>query len=81
MKNLIAFILITVFSGQLMSNNIPENKTAHVYAFSGLKLRIQPNMESEVLEIIPYGDKVQVLNNSGHSQRIEWMSGEWVEVI
>lgn len=81
MKNLIALLLILTFSISLNGNNEPVSPTTmHVYAYSGLKLRTQPTLNSEVVKVIPYGDKVTLIAKSGTHQVIEWMSGEWVKV-
>lgn len=81
MKNLIALILILTFSITLHGNNEPKSpETMHVYAYSGLKLRTQPTLQSEVIKVIPYGDKVTLVEKTGEQQVIEWMSGEWVKV-
>ena len=80
MKNLIVFITLTFFSGSLLAHNLPTPVTSHVYAHSGLKLRIEPSTHAEVIKIIPYGDKVTVLETMEEQQRIEWMSGHWVKV-
>ena len=80
MKNLIAFLILTFFSGTMMGHNGPESRTSRVYAPSGLKLRVHPNTEGEILKIIPYGDKVIVMEEMLENERIEWMSGHWVKV-
>ncbi len=85
MKNLIALFLALAFAVTLVGNTepvtkTPHQKTLHVYAYSGLKLRTQPTTQSEVVKIIPYGDKVTLLEQSGQHETIEWMSGEWVKV-
>lgn len=81
MKNLIVFLTLTFFSGSLLSHNNPvPEKSNRVYAHSGLKLRIEPSTHSEVIKVIPYGDRVTVLETHDEQQRIEWMNGNWVKV-
>ncbi len=84
MKNLIAFLLLTIFAEPMMATTIntePATSTKYVYAFSGLKLRAQPKSDGQVLKVIPYGDKVIILEESENSATIEWLSGKWVKVI
>lgn len=80
MKNLIAFLTFVFFSGPMMGHNGPELGTMQVYAPSGLKLRIHPSTDGEVLKVIPYGDKVAILDEMPQKERIEWMSGHWMKV-
>lgn len=80
MKNLIAFLTLIFLSGPAVGHNSPELGTMQVYAPSGLKLRIHPSTEGEVLKVIPYGDKVAVLDEMPQKERIEWMSGHWMKV-
>jgi len=79
MKNLIAFLTIIFFYGNLMAVEPPVNNRK-VYAFSGLKLRVSPGLDSEVLTVIPYGESVQLLEKTELHESIEWMSGHWVKV-
>jgi len=80
MKNLIAFLILTVSSNFLMADIEPTLSTKYIYAYSGLKLRATPGSDGQVLKVIPYGDKVTILENSEKEDLIEWMSGHWVLV-
>jgi len=85
MKNLIAFLLIGLFSTQMMAHNLSNNNNPtpsakYVYAYSGLKLRAQPANDGQVLKVIPYGEKVTIIEESENSATIEWLSGKWVKV-
>lgn len=79
MKNLIAFLTLIIFSGNLMGSEPPINNKK-VYAFSGLKLRVSPGLDTEVLTVIPYGESVKLLEKTELHESIEWMSGHWVKV-
>ena len=56
----------------------------NVYASSGLKLRAHPNTASEVIDIIPFGSQVIVINTFDPSEentaRIDWIDGHWILV-
>lgn len=80
MKNLIAFLVLTLSSSFLMAEVEPTTSTKYIYAYSGLKLRATPGSEGEILKVIPYGDKVTVIEQSDKKDLIEWMSGHWVKV-
>jgi len=49
-------------------------------AFSGLKIRSAPNLNGQVLTVIPFGERVEVIGKSSIEERIEWMSGNWIKV-
>lgn len=87
MKNLIAFILFGFLSVPMFStdhtnpdNNSPAPQTLKVYAESGLNLRDNPDTDSRVLKVIPYGSSVTVVETTPDTKVIEWMSGNWVLV-
>ncbi len=82
MKNCICFILIASTSLSLYSLPNPGEDTMNVIALSGLKLRTAPYMESQVIDIIPFGQPVYVLEH-GETDKdfvIEWTRGHWVEI-
>ena len=79
MKNLIAVIIFAFMASFLKANTEPlESK--YVYAFSGLKLRSLPGVEGDVIKVIPFGAKVQILEMTNLEETIEWMQGSWVKV-
>jgi len=80
MKNLMVLMMITLFAGLTMAEVDPQLNTKYVYAYSGLKLRSQPNLEGQILKVIPYGHKVTILETVEKTDRIEWMTGQWVKV-
>ncbi len=61
-----------------------EGQVLNVFATSGLKLRAFPNLQSEVMDIVPFGDQVTVLNtfefSDEKSDRIDWIDGHWILV-
>lgn len=85
MKNLIC-ILVVSFVGNILSAHTaidltnPEPETVNVMAFSGLKIRTAPGLESQVLKVIPFGERVNVLEKSEISENVEWFSGQWIKV-
>ncbi len=56
----------------------------NVYAQSGLKMRMAPDINAESIIVIPYGDEVVVLNtfqfSEEKSDRIGWIDGHWILV-
>jgi hypothetical protein len=87
MKKLaIIFCLISI-SIRATSDTLPtycEGTILNVYASSGMKLRAFPNKNAEVLDIVRYGDKVEVINTFAFSadktDRIDWLDGHWILV-
>ena len=79
MKNLMCFVLI-VFLSQVSWANNPEPKSLSVIAFSGLKIRSTPSIDGRVLDVVAFGEKVTVLEESELSETIEWIRGNWIKV-
>ena len=87
MKKLaIIFCLISI-SIRATSDTLPtysEGTILNVYASSGMKLRAFPNKNAEVLDIVRYGDEVEVINTFAFSDdkadRIDWLDGHWILV-
>ena len=85
MKN-IWLVLLVILTIPLASAHSPwsEGQVLNVFASSGLKLRALPNRQSEVLDIVKFGDQVIVLNTfdfcEDRADRIEWMDGHWIYV-
>lgn len=80
MKNLIMMLVLAFTGSGLFSNNPVEPQNHQVIAFSGLKLRAEPNTSGKVLKIIPFGQSVEMLETEIKRQSIEWLSGHWVKV-
>ncbi len=78
--------MITLIFGMTtgFANNNPETterKTYNVVANSGLKMRSGPELNSRVIKIIPYGDRVyEVADSIMKNDMIEWMSGKWIKI-
>lgn len=80
MKNLIAFLIFTLFSQGLFATATPTPAITYVYASSGLNLRTAPETNGQIIKVIPFGDKVEIIEYTEKSQQIEWMEGLWVKV-
>lgn len=84
MNMLIKFIaLILITSTTLLANNKPSEGTLlQVNAPSGLKLRVEPTLQSTVLDIMPYGSFVslQEFESFNVVDRVEWNDGNWIKV-
>jgi len=84
MKNLICILIISFSSITSQAFNtepiIPEPILSNVTAFSGLKIRTAPGLESQVLKIIPFGESVEIVESNITSSTIEWMEGHWTKI-
>lgn len=85
-KAIVFVIALCVFSYSTFANNpgYPAGTFLNVFAQSGLKLRSQPSLHADVLDIVDYGEKVEVIDNfdfcEDHADRIEWLDGHWIMV-
>ena len=87
MKKITAVIFLALSATYCFAHSVPpytEGVVLNVFANSGLKLRAFPNQNAEVLDIVRYGDEVQVINtfafSDDKSDRIDWMDGHWILV-
>lgn len=82
----IAFFITMILVIPLTHASTPwtEGQVLNVFATSGLKLRSLPNLHSEVLDVVRFGDQVTVINSfdfcEDKSQRVEWIDGHWIYV-
>jgi hypothetical protein len=88
----IPFALALLFTVQIFATNIqaltdttvsePSNST--VFALSGLKLRLAPALNAEVITVIDFGEAVTVLKTLDDQlytpPEIEWTAGSWALV-
>ncbi len=79
MKNLICAIIVCLLAVSAEAKET-EPSTGFVTAFSGLKLRVSPGSQGQVLKVIPYGESVEIMEVSDVQQRIEWLEGNWIKV-
>jgi len=86
MKNLIAFLFWSLGATCLFGTDTlttlptPTLPVSYVYAQSGLNLRSAPETNGQVIKVIPFGDKVEILELTDKQQQIEWIDGLWVKV-
>jgi len=80
MKNLICILIISLTAMGLSATTTPEPITKNVVAFSGLKLRIAPGLEQQVISVIPYGEKVELIEETDITLSVEWLEGKWIKV-
>lgn len=86
MKKLSFLFIMSIFSVAVFAEIPPytEGVRLNVFASSGLKLRAFPNQKAEVLDIVRFGDVVEVINTFGFEDskqdRIDWMDGHWILV-
>lgn len=68
------FLLLAIGLNDLDPDLIVQSK-------SGLKLRLNPNLEAPVLSVIGYGENVKVLEDSiGNEFNVSWVKGKWIKV-
>ncbi len=84
---IISIFLLLVSSGMKLvsqSINYAINDTMYVYAFNGLNIREQQNMNAKVIKKIEFGQKVQILeipeNAYDNAIEIENIKGNWLLV-
>lgn len=89
LKNLISTIVLSfiaviyISANDTTPKNFTEGTSLTVMAPSGLSIRNAPGKHARVLEVIEYGEKVSVLDNSEYtiiSERIDWVDGNWILV-
>lgn len=63
------------------ATNKEQGSTLNVTAESGLKMRSTPSLDGKLIQVIPFGEAVTVVNsNSENEEQIEWIAGNWIEV-
>jgi uncharacterized protein YgiM (DUF1202 family) len=80
MKNIIFLLIASLTLTSLSATTTPEIKTKNVVAFSGLKLRIAPGLDQQVLMVVPYGEQVTILEETDIALSVEWLEGNWTKV-
>ncbi len=84
MKKIIALsFLVTLVTVTTKANYFTNAESAYVTAPSGLTLREAPNRTSRILEVIPFGESVNIILDEGFvpkSERIDWIEGQWIKV-
>ncbi|MBK8503385.1 MAG: SH3 domain-containing protein [Saprospiraceae bacterium] len=87
MKKIAIIFCLISNSIRATSDTLPsysEGTILNVYASRGMKLRAFPNKNAEVLDIVRYGDEVEVINTFSFSDdkadRIDWLDGHWILV-
>ncbi len=80
MKNLICILIISLTAIGLSATTTPEPVTKNVVAFSGLKLRVAPGLDQQVISIIDYGEIVELIEETDIMLSVEWLTGNWTKV-
>jgi len=76
---LFALIILIVHTGS--ATDIINVTSAEVVAQSGLTLRAEASKYSDIIEVIPFGESVSILEETRHNEeRINWVDGGWVKV-
>lgn len=77
MRKSVTFFLIFTLCQILNAANTAE---LYVVAKSGLLLRAEPSQKGKVIELIPFKSKVNVIETTGPSVRIERITAPWYKV-
>ncbi len=75
-----ALVISTSSFGNTSMNVTPQLK---VMAKSGLKLRLEPNLDSPVIDVIRYGAELEVEEDFvplNTAFKIDWVEGKWIKV-
>ena len=80
MKKVLVIVFISLFS----INGFCETESFSVIAVSGLNMRQQPDLKSQVISLLPFGSVVEaefnVLNNRSQEIEIDGRKGKWIFV-
>ncbi len=84
MKKLIMLSLIaSVLAITVKANHFTDQETVYITAPSGLTLREAPNVNSRIVDVIPFGESVNVIIEDDEFEkveRIDWIDGQWIKV-
>ena len=78
MKLILTFTLLLALTSFTSCEKVEEYQW--IYPQSGLKLRSKPGLRSKVLTVIPYGERVQVLEYGTNKETIDKVVGRWARV-
>ncbi len=78
MNRIILLIFCLFASSSILHSENQNNK--YVIANSGLNMRLDANLDSKVIKIIPFGAKVEIKEISRLSLIIDGVKGNWVNV-
>lgn len=84
MKNLIGILALLLINTSVFANDsLTVQPGLKVMAKSGLKLRLNPNLDAPVLDIIQYGEEVTKTTDyveARHPLKVNWVEGSWIKV-
>ena len=85
-KIILIVVILNLMNSEITSQNLNYSKgdELYTYALNGLKLREQPNLNSKVLKVIDFGQKVLITDvvKNEYDERIEIdkIKGNWVSI-
>lgn len=82
-KIIVLSLLCLIMLTAIKATHFTNAESAYVTAPSGLTLREAPNRTSRVLEIIPFGESVNIILEDSYevkTERIDWVKGQWIKV-
>lgn len=62
------------------SNSLNFNNTAFVTAKSGLKIRTEPNINSEIITTAKYNEGINIIENNAKTDFVNGENGKWHKV-
>lgn len=78
------FAFLLTIPIDLQSQNYAIGDGVLVAATSGLRLRVQPDMNSPTIKVLKYNDYLEVVQTASTekdlSGRIQWQDGQWIRV-
>ncbi len=84
MKNLVGILALLIINTSVFANdNKKIEPSLQVMAKSGLKLRLSPNLDAPVLEVIAYGEEVTKTDDYVEARTkltFNWVEGSWIKV-
>lgn len=81
-KIIVLLILYAVSACQILSADelmFKNNSVLYVFSISGLNMRDEPSTSSKVLEMVPYGSKITVLDTVSKIQAIDNYRGYFIK--
>lgn len=78
---MVAFIILTPkhFSGK-NSNSLDFDSEPFVTAKSGLKIRKEPNANSEIITTAKYNDEIKIIEKDAKTDFVNGENGKWYKV-
>ncbi|MCU0848616.1 MAG: SH3 domain-containing protein [Spirochaetes bacterium] len=77
---LFACLIYTGLTALAEAQSFKNDSTVYVFSVSGINLREEPSTTSKVLELVPYGTKLTVLETINKPQEVDNFKGSFAKV-